>query len=299
MSPKPDVLWVLLWCLLPVHPLDAQTATVEERLTLLERQVQELRALQGLAARPAELPAELAGNEHVRWGYPGGRCTLLVKEFYVVCSDLRRKVPEWVTYHLTRETLQGDAVRTDDFRPDPELAPGERAELEAYRNSGYDRGHMAPAADFKRSPAAMSATFLLSNMAPQRPNLNRRMWEHLERDVRQLAGAHGSLWIFIGALYLDAAAEHAVAPTDFIGAARVAVPTHFFKVILCEHASGTHEMFAFLMPNHLEPLTGQPRDYAVSVDRVEALSALNFFSALPDAEEDRLEALVVAHWPTP
>lgn len=283
--------WLLLACVLSVQPLRAQAGTVEERLARLERQVQELRVLQGLAAGPAVLPAELAGNDNARWGYPGGRCSLLVKEFYVICSDLQRKVPEWVTYHVTRANLHGDAVRTDDFRPDPELAPGERAELEDYRNSGYDRGHMAPAADFKRSAAAMSATFLLSNMAPQRPNLNRRMWERLESAVRQLTEAHGSLWIFTGALYLDSA-EQPAGPAGFIGPNNVAVPTHFFKVILCEHPSGTHEMFAFLMPNQLEPLAGQPRDYAVSVDRVEALSGLNFFSALPDSEEDRLEGLV-------
>ena len=151
---------------------------------------------------------------------------LLVKEFFVICHDMEQEIPEWVTYHLTRENLQGTTQRTDDFRPDPELAPGERAELVDYRNSGYDRGHMAPAADFKRSQEAMSETFLLSNMAPQRPSLNRGIWERLEREVRSLADAHGSIWVFTGALFLDGSGNPS-SPVSFIGPNRVAVPTHF------------------------------------------------------------------------
>ena len=180
--------------------------TLEERGAALERQVAELRVRAGLAsAAPGDLPTELAGNIHVRWGFPGGRCTILVKEFYVACHDPERKVPEWVTYRLTREDLALDVIeRTDDFRPDPDLAPGERAELVDYRSSGYDRGHLAPAADFKRSREAMSSTFLLSNMAPQRPNLNRGIWARLEDQVRQLVQSHGRVWVFTGALYLDA-----------------------------------------------------------------------------------------------
>jgi endonuclease G len=157
---------------------------------------------------------------------------------------------------------------------------------------------MAPAADFKRNRVAMSETFLLSNMAPQHPNLNRRMWQQLEAQVRHLADTHGRIWIFTGALYLDAAGSPA-GPVGFIGLNRIAIPTHFFKAILCEHASGAHEMFAFIMPNRLEPVAGQPLDYVTSVDRVEQLAGLDLFSELPDAEEDRLEALVPTNWPIP
>lgn len=277
-----------------------QNPTIEQRVATLERQVAELRVLAGLAsASPSDLPTELAGNINVRWGFPGGHCTILVKEFYVACHDPERKVPEWVTYQLTRDDLARNEVeRTDDFRPDPDLAPGERAELADYRNSGYDRGHMAPAADFKRSREAMSLTFLLTNMAPQRPNLNRGIWARLEDQVRQLAQSHGSVWIFTGSLYLDANGRPA-APPDTIGPNHVAVPSHFYKAILCEHASGAHELFAFILPNQLAPVLGEPSNYLVSVDRVEALAALDLFSALPDAEENRLESLVATQWPVP
>ncbi|HLC28621.1 MAG TPA: DNA/RNA non-specific endonuclease [Dehalococcoidia bacterium] len=283
-------------------PLPAQNPTLEQRVTALERQVAELRARLGITTptpAAADLPVELLGNVHVRHGFPGGRCTTLVKEFYVICHDPGRKVPEWVTYQVRREDLAVSAVdRTDDFRPDPDLTPGERSELVDYRNSGYDRGHMAPAADFKRSREAMSSTFLLSNMAPQRPNLNRGIWARLEDQVRQVAQSHGRIWVVTGALYLDANGRPAP-PPDTIGPNRVAVPSHFYKVILCEHASGAHEMFAFLLPNQLTPVVGQPSGFLVSVDRIEAVAALDFFSALPDDEENRLEALVASSWPIP
>lgn len=301
MKPHTLPAWILCIILAPASLLSAQTSTVESRIAQLEQEVAQLRALHGLAvATPSvsSLPDELVGNENVRWGYPGGGCTLLVKEYYVICENIGLREPEWVTYELTRDMLPGEVARTEDFRADPELTPGERAELGDYRNSGYDRGHMAPAADFKRNQVAMSETFLLSNMAPQHPNLNRRMWQRLETQVRHLADAHGRIWIFTGPLFLDSTGSP-TAPSDFIGPDRVAVPTHFFKAILCEHASGAHEMFAFIVPNRLEPLSGEPRDYAVSVDRVEQLSGLNLFSELPDSEEDRLEAVVLTSWPIP
>lgn len=173
---------------------------------------------------------------------------------------------------------------------------GQLAELVDYRNSGYDRGHMAPAAAFKRSSIAMSETFLLSNMVPQRPNLNRRIWARLESDVRDLAEAHGSIWVFTGSLFLDSHGNP-VQPVQFIGVNQVAVPTHFYKVILCEHATGTVEMFAFIMPNQLQPLSGHPSDYLVSVDQVEEAAVLDFFAALSDDVEDQVEDLVATHWP--
>lgn len=221
---------------------------------------------------------------------------ILVKEYYVISHDSVRKVPEWVGYRLTQEDLQGDADRTDDFRPDPELPPGQRAELADYAGSGLDRGHMAPAADFKRNRTAMSQTFFLSNMAPQRPNVNRRTWAALEDEIRELARSHGRIWVFTGPLYLDAEGRPSEPPA-FIGPNRVAVPTHFFKAILCEHTDGTKGLFAFIMENRIDPLPGSSLDYAVTVDSVEVVSGLDLFSELPDDEEERMEGRRVEVWP--
>jgi endonuclease G, mitochondrial len=253
------------------------------------------------AGRPSvqsdtSMPTVLVGNDNLRYGYPGGRGVILKKQFYVILFDTTTLVPEWVTYHLTKADLEGTASRKDNFRPDPDLASGRRSELQDYKSSGYDRGHMAPAADFKRSVEAMSETFVLSNMAPQRPNLNRISWSHLEDEVRTLAEKHGSIWIFTGPLFLDSL-DHKSPPIERIGPDSVAVPTHFFKVILCEHSDGGREMCAFVMKNQQGKLPGASKDYGVTVHKVEEMSGLNFFHRLTDEEEVRLENTPVTSWP--
>ena len=144
----------------------------------------------------------------------------------------------------------------------------------------------------------MSTTFLLSNMTPQTARLNRRIWARLESEVRELARSHGSIWVFTGTVYLDAAGQP-VEPQDFIGNSRVAVPTHVYKAILCEHEDGTRETFGFLLPNTSQTIPGVPRDYIVSVDSLEAVTGLDFFSRLVDAEEAALELREATGWPVP
>lgn len=275
------------------YRLAAQQTPTEKRLRILEQKVDQL--YRHLGIQP-ETPPEVVGNVNLQFGEPACSGTILSKEFYVICYENDRKIPEWVTYHLSAENLKGTASRKDDFRPDPALPKGQRAELSDYRNSGYDRGHMAPAADFKRSNIAMSETFLLSNMSPQTPNLNRRTWAELEDEVRSLANSHGNIWIFTGSLFLDSN-EHPTVPTTFIGTDRVAVPTNFYKVILCQHSPDTYEMFAFVLPNQRAVLSGTPRDYIVTVKNVQQLSGLDFFSALPDDIENRLEGMKATDWP--
>ena len=127
-----------------ISPLRAQTT--EERLAELEQLVQELRALHDLPANPIpELPARLIGNEHVRWDTRAATARFSSRSTTSRATTNEHLVPDWVTYHLTRDNLEGDAARRNDCRPDPELVPGDRAELVDYRNSGFDRGHMAPA----------------------------------------------------------------------------------------------------------------------------------------------------------
>ena len=285
-----------VWFTVPFVLVVGQQPTVEQRLERLEQKIDQLSRRLGInLEEPADLSG-LSGNEHLRFGNPGCDGNLLVKPQYVICHRNDWKIPKWVTYHLSAENLQGNAARSDDFRPDPELPEGQRSELADYRNSGFDRGHMAPAADFKRSKVAMSETFLLSNMTPQTPNLNRRMWANLEDQVRSLANTHGSIWIFTGSLFLDAE-EKPVQPARHIGPNQVAVPTHFYKAILCDHGGGNFEMFAFILPNQRPVLSGTPRDYIVTVDKVQQLSHLDFFAGLPDEQEKRLETTKATNWP--
>ncbi len=108
-----ELLLIAVWPVVPLHTRPLAAQEVEQRIARLERQVVELRRIHDLPANPViDLPAELVGNEHVRWGYPGGTCAFLVREHYVACHDADKRTPEWVTYHLTNENLTGDVART-------------------------------------------------------------------------------------------------------------------------------------------------------------------------------------------
>lgn len=244
----------------------------------------------------ATVPSRLNGNDNVEYGWPGGAGSILVKQYYVIMHVDSLRIPAYVIYHLTKKDLEGISPRSDDFRPDPELPAGSRAELVDYGHTEFDRGHMAPAADFTRNDSAMSMSFLLSNMAPQRPHLNRIMWKKLEEEVRSLASASGSIWVVTGTLFLDSTG-HPVAPGIFIGPNHVAVPTHFYKAILSEDSTGKHTMFAFVLENRVMALTGQPGDYMVTVRHIEQLTGLDFFNRLQQSEQDTLETRMNPHWP--
>lgn len=238
----------------------------------------------------------LRDTSNLRWGIVGTRGTILDKRFFVINHNDSWREPYWVAYRLTAQDLQGTVTRRDDFRPDQQLPPGSRSELSDYRGSGYDRGHNAPAADFKRSDEAMSTTFLLSNMSPQRPQLNRQIWERLESQARQMVSASGEAWIVTGNLFMTPDSQ-STNPGTTIGANQVAVPTHCFKAIVARHQDGTFRMYAFLLPNFPHAIPGKPADYLLSVDRLEQITGYDFFPDLPDAVEGPLEAHAADVWP--
>ena len=112
--------------------------------------------------------------------------------------------------------------RTDKFLPDPDVR-GAKAYSNDYTKSGYDRGHMAPAADMKWSKQAMAESFYMSNICPQNPNLNRGDWNDLEEKSRQWAKKYGAVYIACGPVY-----DHG--KPKRIGNNKVAVPDAFYKV---------------------------------------------------------------------
>lgn len=224
---------------------------------------------------------------------PGGLAcsgTVITKPHYVICHDDESLVARWTAYHLTAlDLVNADADRTDDFRPEEGLPSGERAELGDYRGSGFDRGHMAPAADFARSDDAMSSTFTLANMAPQHPSLNRKTWRILEQETRDTVMGFGSAWVFTGNLFLDEQGQRLEAPEATLGENKVWVPTHCFKTLLNEHADGSYTAYAFIMPNE-DVGDHEVDEFLVTVDELEAMTGLDFFAALDDDDEADLES---------
>lgn len=221
-----------------------------------------------------ELPAPVPGEQIIKHtGY-----TLSYNEEY--------EQPSYVAYELTREEVYGALDRADDFREDPAVRTGS-ATLEDYRNSGYDRGHLAPAADFKWSAEAMSDTFYLSNMSPQDGSFNRGIWADLEAIVRQMAVDNEKVYVVTGPVLTDG-------PYKTIGESKVAVPNQYYKVVL-DYTDPDIKAIGFVLPN--KKADKKIESYVVSVDTVEEITGLDFFPALPDDVEELLEANVdISKW---
>jgi len=231
-------------------------------------------------------------KEIMQYGYPD-TATLRYRTDYVLSYDGRNRVPHWVCEHLNAERLKGDADRKKSkFKEDPSIPVEFRSTLNDYKGSGFDRGHMAPAADHKSSQKAMDDTFFLSNMSPQVGiGFNRDYWSRLEDRVREWALSKKELYVYTGPLYIPEAEADGKKYVKYqvIGGNNVAVPTHFFKVILAEMADGRIEMLAFVLPNRKIPPDTALASFLASVDEVERLSGLDFFNVLDRETQERME----------
>ncbi|MEE8388100.1 MAG: DNA/RNA non-specific endonuclease [Acidiferrobacterales bacterium] len=221
--------------------------------------------------------------EHTRYGLPSSGPTLLCRSGYALSYNSRRKVADWVAYHISRQKLSASKVRrSNDFRADADLPRDKRAQLSDYRGSGYDRGHMAPAAVMKWSHQAMSESFLLSNIAPQvGPGFNRGIWRVLEQRVRQWANHRGELYVITGPAYIGENPKT-------LGKNGVAIPSHFYKVVFDPVRI---ESIAFLLPNKRLSSRDLPL-YITSIDNIEQTTGLDFLQKLSDPVEKIVESTV-------
>ena len=209
-------------------------------------------------------------KEYSKLGLPGKQGELLCRKGFLLSHDSTNKTPIWVIEHLTVEKAQGSLPRYNKFQPDPDLKEGERAELADYRSSGYDRGHMAPAADMKWDQQAMVECFYLSNMVPQvGKGMNQGIWKDLEEYVRTWAIDRGAVYIFTGPIYEDGIKKT-------IGKNKVAVPSHLYKIIYDPNKA---EAIAFIMPNQKLDSADMPK-YIVTIRDIEKKTGLDFLSNL-------------------
>ncbi len=152
---------------------------------------------------------------------------------YSLAYDPRTRNPIYTYEKLSSSSLVGRVSRDNcQFKEDNRIPEIFRSTLKDYQSSGYDRGHLAPAANHKGSYDAMADTFFMSNMSPQDPKFNRGYWANLEKYVRDLTKECRTLEVFTGPLYLpvEEADGKRYVKYQVIGKNDVAVPTHFFKV---------------------------------------------------------------------
>lgn len=183
----------------------------------------------------------------------------------------------WVAYELTSEETLKRFERTDKFLPDPLVKTGSAKEAD-YAASGYDRGHLAPAADMGWSESAIAESFYYSNMSPQLPAFNRGIWKKLEELMRSWAVENQSIYIVTGPVLKQG--------LKTIGPDKVSVPDYYYKVIL-DFTEPEIKGIGFILKNSSSSASLQ--QFAVSIDSVEKLTGINFFPLLPDDQEKSLE----------
>lgn len=220
-----------------------------------------------------ELPTSTSGIE-----IPAGNSDLQIVKHpgFTLAYTEEHEQAAWVAYELTAEEVAGTASRTDRFLEDPAIRTGSATDND-YKGSGYDRGHLAPAADMKWSEEAMSASFYFSNMSPQRPSFNRGVWKRAEEQVRDWALHYDAVYVTTGPVLNNIIAH--------IGNNKVSVPAYYYKTVLDKKME---KAIAMLIPN--EGSKAELQSFCISVDSLETLTGLDFFQGLPDEEEKRLES---------
>lgn len=182
-------------------------------------------------------------------------------KYYSLCYSEKDEQAEWVAYLLTKDqVITKSCERTDNFRRDTAVETGS-AELSDYKGSGYDRGHLCPAADRHFNCDAMSETFFLSNMSPQVAVFNRGVWKHLEELVRGWGVLYGNIFVVTGPV-LNGENIDTIGPND------VTVPKYYYKTIL-RKTKKSWTCIALVLPN----AAGSDNwwDYLVTVDYLESI----------------------------
>lgn len=198
---------------------------------------------------------------------------------YVSSYDMINKIPEWIAYELTADETNGPGEREGKFfRPD-ESVPLPQPEDRDYRGSGWTRGHLAPAADFRWDDDAMWETFLFTNCCPQDEDLNNGMWNTLEKKCRTWARKNGKVHIVTGPVIGNNT-------NGKIGKNRVTVPDAFFKAVLMEK-EGRYHAIGFIMEN--KALNDNLQECAMSIDELEAATGLDLFASMEDSTEAEIE----------
>ncbi len=217
------------------------------------------------------------------FGWPAYEVDDLIVEHegFTLNYDEKNEQASWVAYKLEKSNLENARFkRKDNFREDPRVRTGS-ATLNDYKKSGFDRGHLAPAADFTWSEKALDHTFFMSNMSPQVPAFNRGIWKKLEEQVRDWARDNGMLYIVTGPIISGR--------KERIGNNKVTVPNSYYKVVL-DIREPDLKAIAFVMKNEKsdEDLLG----FAMTIDRLEEITHLDFFPSIPDEMERKLEGTI-------
>ena len=253
--------------------------TKKEADEILRWIAQQIPASQGVVVSVGDIEG---ADRYTFAGVPIGErpVNVLKNKGYIVGYDEALKNPAWVAYRLEYNSSGSTIDRPHGF--DADRRTRARVEHHDYTNTGYDRGHMAPNYAIGRAYGAKAQieTFLMSNIVPQLPDLNRGPWKELEQRIaNEYLDDSRELWVITGPIYDESKLQLR---------SGIRVPSSFFKIVVDVVDDEKVRVLAFMMPQQIE--SDKLKSYLISVDSIEAATGLDFFSVLDDAAEAQLEA---------
>lgn len=218
----------------------------------------------------------------------------LCRQGYALAYNPDTRTPDWVMERLPQSFLAGNAVRKNNFHTDDDanaVVPDSSSTNPDYVNTGFDKGHQAPAGDFKSSQPMTDQSFLMTNMAPQVGiGFNRNIWKQLETDVRAwiLCGNRKELYVVTGPVFYDGGEKWI--PNG--RSKRVRVPDAFFKVI---YDPKNARALGMMLPNKKLDTADLPK-YTVAIGKIEAATGIRFFPALTTRQHTVLTRSKSPYW---
>lgn len=206
---------------------------------------------------------------------PRYRGDIVRHQYYMLSYNEEMEQANWVFYALYPQLIDGEVKRSNKFKEDKSVGT-QSALLSDYKGSGYDRGHLCPAAAMCINKQAMDESFYMSNMSPQLPGFNRGVWKKLESYVRKSI-VNDTIYVVTGPIFED--------NIERIGQNKVCVPGYYYKVI---YRPRDVKMEAYILPNKKSNLSLS--HFKVSVDTVEKRTGIDFFYQLDDTLENKLES---------
>ncbi len=275
---------VLVFCMLPGPGLAclALPATTSINTVDVERPVDAL-------DRSADSTGNCLGGAPATTAPRGHNPLLFVsREGYSLGYSGFMRSALWVCEIIEANELTGDAKRKNRFKADP-LIPGQwQSQLSDYKYSGFDRGHLAAAGNYKHDQELNNESFYLSNMAPQVPGFNQQIWRELEELSREYVDEFDTgIYVITGGFLEDHRELRS------IGANKVVVPSHFYKILVRE-SYGEHTSLAFVLENRKHRRPFHFAAFLVSIDSIEARTGQDFFPRMPATEQRQLEGAAAA-----
>ena len=279
---------------LSAQEIDKMINSVEKEIDLFEKMQDSLYQVLEV------LKLEKIHSEILEFGLPKLELndTLIEHKAYCLVYSEENEQAKWVSHIISVDIVNGRFGRSNDFRIDPLIKTGSSEEADYfnkilqpdgtydYDGFGYDRGHLAPSADFRWSQIALSESYFYSNMSPQRPQFNRDGWADLEDLMRAYVfEKKNSLFVVTGPVLTDSMKVLRRSVND------ITIPEFYFKVAYdAKNKTG----IGFLLPN--EAIKYPIEYYAKTIDEIEDITGIDFFASLPESLENVVESQKNIDW---